>query len=85
VQLRLDLSGVQQRRAYRATVDNSAGLQVWSGQVENPASRGAGPSVSVTLPSRILPNDQYELALSEPGTSEQTGKLAGYHFSIARR
>jgi hypothetical protein len=85
VQLRLDLTGMQQRSRYRATLEDSAGLQVWSDYVANRAGQPLPPSISVNLSSRLFTSQQYELALWDPATSGPAGKLAGYHFIIARR
>jgi len=85
VRLRLDLTGMQQRSRYRALLEDSAGLQVWSDYVATRDGRSVPPSVSVNLPARLFTAQQYELSLWDPGASGQTGKLAGFHFIVAQR
>jgi hypothetical protein len=86
VRLQLDLDAIEPRSAYRARLENSAGLQVWSAVVsarssQQPDSRYA----EISMPGRLLANDQYALILSGRGASGAITDLADYHFSVRLR
>jgi hypothetical protein len=80
VRLRLELTG-DLSSTYRAVLMNSEGNEIYT-RTALRARGGARPVITLSIPARILAEDDYELRLTGLDPAGQPERTASYYFTV---
>ena len=84
VRLRLVFRDEDQHN-YQAIIQNAAGSTVWRQSGLKATAKGESKSVLVSLPAKVLSNDDYLLTLSGITSSTNVEEISDYHFRIVKK
>lgn len=84
LQLRLSLKTDSDYRSFHAAILNADGDEVWNRSGLRARTSSSGKTVIVSLPARLLAEDDYELKLSGE-TSVGPEPIATYYFTLSRQ
>lgn len=83
VALKLDIEGEEKYKSFRAELRTMGGNLIWSEAVADMTAIPYGKAVSVTLPSALLINGEYEITLR--GSKGEQFEIFRYYYFIAIR
>lgn len=84
--VRLDVAlPPQDYRGLRAEIQTVEGRRVWSGVVRRTGRSGGGQNASVSVPARLLDEDDYLLTVTGAVAGGEAGKVESFYFKALRR
>lgn len=75
----------EDHQSYQAIIQNAAGATVWRQSGLKATARGESKSVLVSLPAKVLANDDYLLTLSGVTSATNVEEISDYHFRIVKK
>jgi hypothetical protein len=72
-------------RSLRAEIETVEGRKVWSGQVRLPGGAQSGRRASVTVPARLLDEDDYLLILTGAAQGGEQDRVESFYFKALRK
>lgn len=84
LELRLSLKTDADYRSFRVALLNADGKEVWNRSGLRSRAARSGKTITVSLPARLLAEDDYELKLSGE-TAAETESVATYYFTLLRQ